>query len=788
MALIGTHLLSAQADPKVYDIQKTSYPPTIDGVGDDAAWNSVQVAAGFRMLEPDNGPLEPEGRTTILKLTYDDEAIYVFARMYDPNPDSILRQLSARDRYNVNTDWFALFINPFNDGISDFSFHVTAAGVQADGRNTDDGNDISWNTVWESKTKIDSLGWTVELRIPYQCLRFPETQGRDWGFNAVRYVRRTREMYSWNYIDRSTATYELQTGRLRGMENIDAPVRLTFMPYLSAYENIYPDGNSQSANIGMDLKYGINESFTLDATLIPDFGQVAFDQQFLNIGPFENQFQENRQFFVEGTELFSKGDIFYSRRIGGNPKNITNASSAGLDNQTQDYTRLLNATKVSGRTDGNLGIGVLNAITDNNYLEGTDSLGNEVRILQEPLTNYNVFVLDQRLNRNRSISLTNTNVLRDGSSRDANVTALVLDLNNTANTYKFYAESKLSLISQGDSIDPGFSGGFNISKIAGNWRWEAATLYIGDSYDQQDLGFLTRNNQVMYYAQGSYEVFQPVGAFNRFRFTLSTDYSTLVDPNVYEGFSVDGSFFAMTRDFFAFGGDFSLRPIEEFDYFEPREPGYKFIRPSGQGGSVWISTDYRKPFAIDSRIRYERWDEYDYQFFQWGVKPILRVNDNWNLFFDFVPRIGLNNVGWAAEDTAVGVPIMGRRNVTTIEQTFGSTYNFSPTMSIDLNFRHYWRALDYKEYYILDEDGTMTSTPTDYDSDQNFNTLNVDVKFSWWFAPGSEVVFLYRNSLLSRDDVEGAYLENFGYSLSTPSTHILSIRLTYFLDYATLAK
>lgn len=788
MLCLGSHLLGAQQDPKVYSIQKTDSPPVIDGIGEDPVWQNAQVADGFRMLEPDNGPLEPAERTTEVRMAYDDNAIYVFARMNDAYPAEILRQFSQRDVYNVNTDWFGIFINPFNDGISDFNFYVTAAGVQTDSRTTADGDDISWNTVWESEINHDSRGWTVEMKIPYQCLRYSDKDVDDWGLNMMRYVRRTRQMYSWNFIDRSIATYELQTGRLRGLTDIDPPTRLTFMPYLSAYENIAPDGTlSASANVGMDLKYGINESFTLDATLIPDFGQVAFDQQLLNLSPFENQFQENRQFFVEGIDLFSKGNLFYSRRIGGDPKNITNADGSSLNNLTQDYTRILNATKVSGRTSSNLGIGVLNAITDNNYLVGQDSLGNEVRILSEPLTNYNVFVLDQRLDRNKSISLVNTNVLRNGDAQDANVTALVADINNNSNTYNFQVQFKYSsLYGKQESIND-ISTQFRAQKIQGNWRWAYEASYIGDEYDQSDLGFLARNNEFGHYINGSYQLFQPKAGFNRFRADIGTGYRTLADPSKFERLIIDGSFFAVTKNFFAFGGDFTLTPIGEIDYFEPRSPGRSFNKPSGQNMSVWISSDYRKPFAIDSRIRYESWSQYGYQFFQWGVKPIVRINDRWNMFYDFVPRIGLNNIGWAT--TRNDSIIFGSRNVTTVEQTFGSSFIFTPRMSLNLNFRHYWRALDYNEYFQLREDGDLTALAEDFKRDLNFNTLNLDLRFSWWFQPGSELVLLYRNTLISYGDrVDQSYLKNFSNSLTTPSTHILSIRLTYFLDYAIFAR
>lgn len=794
IVLFGSYLLTAQADPKVYSIERTSTPPKIDGLGNDETWSGVPIATDFSMLDPDNGIPEPYERRTEVKLVFDDEAIYVFARMYDNQPDSILHQLSKRDNYEVNTDYFGIFINPFNDGLSDFNFWVTAAGVQADSRTTDAGDDNTWNTVWESEVVLDDLGWTAEFKIPYQCLRFSDAKVKDWGLNMMRYTRRFRENYTWNFIDKSVATYEMQTGLLRGMEEIEPPVRLSVMPYVSAYENIYPpDPNtgdvstSESLNFGMDLKYGINESFTLDATLIPDFGQVAFDEQFLNLGPFENQFQENRQFFVEGTDLFSKGDIFYSRRIGGTPKNITNADVSNLSNETQDYTRILNATKVSGRTSGNLGIGVMNAITDNNYLSGTDSLGNEVEVLTEPLTNYNILVLDQRFNRNRAISLVNTNVIRNGDARDANVTAFIADINTNSNTYKFYGEGKYSLINQGDSTIGDASAYIEVSKIKGQWRWEASQTYIGDQYDQNDLGFQSRNNRFGHFLSGSYQIFQPKGVFNKYRFSVEGARWMLANPMVFEKAYVAGSFFFVTKNFFAFGGNVEWQPVESNDYFEPRVSDRVFVRPTAYKTSVWISPDYRKPLAVDVNLSYSQTPDFNSNVVSLGVKPILRVNDRWNMFYEIIPQHESNNIGWSAfKGDSI---IMGGREISTVQQSFGSTFIFTPKMSLQFNFRHYWRALKYNQYYNLEDDGGISAINEDFNRDLNFNTLNMDLKFSWWYAPGSELILLYRNTLINNDqNVTSSFGENFSNALSTPSTHIFSLRLTYFLDYATLAK
>ena len=161
------------------------------------------------------------------------------------------------------------------------------------------------------------------------------------------------------------------------MQDIKPPIRLQFSPYLSTYLNhdgTAPPGvnkTTTSINGGMDVKYGINQAFTLDMTLIPDFGQVQSDNRVLNLTPFEQRFNENRTFFTEGTELFNKGNLFYSRRIGGEPVhyneagNICSQGEVIVKNPAQ--SKLINATKISGRTQKGLGIGVLNAITKPQY-------------------------------------------------------------------------------------------------------------------------------------------------------------------------------------------------------------------------------------------------------------------------------------------------------------------------------------------------------------------------------------------------------------------------------------
>lgn len=187
----------------------------------------------------------------------------------------------------------------------------------------------------------------------------------------------------WNPIDVTVNGFINQEGLWTGIKDIKAPLRLSLSPYLSAYINRYPyntpgvKNTTTSLDGGMDIKYGISDGFTLDMTLVPDFGQVQSDNQVLNLSPFEVKYNENRPFFIEGTELFSKGNLFYSRRIAAQPVSYYNVQDTANDashiHANEHFlknpleSKLINGAKISGRTSGGLGIGFFNAITQPMY-------------------------------------------------------------------------------------------------------------------------------------------------------------------------------------------------------------------------------------------------------------------------------------------------------------------------------------------------------------------------------------------------------------------------------------
>ena len=772
-------------------IVRLQNPPKIDGILDDPVWEEIVPLTDFIMYQPGNGKAERKTHKTELYVGYDDEAFYVGAKMYDPSPDSILTQLTERDDLNANADWLGIFINPFNDGLNDFNFWITAAGVQVDSRTTSEGDDRGWNTVWSSSVTIVEDGWVAELKIPYRCLRFPKAQGRTWGFNSIRYIRRYREEYSWSFLDRNIDNLKFQAGRLNGVSAINAPVRLSIMPNITASASHY-EGNweTESFNAGADIKYGINESFTLDVTLLPDFSQVAFDNQVLNLGPFENRFYENRQFFTEGTELFNKRDLFYSRRIGGAPQNITRNNADDLDNVTVEFTRMLNATKVSGRTKNNLGIGVLNAITANNFTTGSDSLGRSVSVLTEPLTNYNVASFEKRFWRNSSVSFINTNVLRDGSYRDANVATVLADLADKTNTWRYEQQFSYSTLLENNATLGGFKNTIDIENQAGKVRFGLGNYIESDTYDQNDLGFQRRNNRFNFDGFISYQIIEPKGAFNRYRFELSGNYNNLYLPRKFESANIKLEGFGLLRSFNAFGGNITIRPTKSNDYYEPRYWGKVFVQPSMSSYYAWFSSDYRKVFALDLRFGYWNWSELGHRGTQISIEPRVRINDHWMFITEFKPVRNNSEYGWVNQLGNQGDSIvMGRRNRQEFILTIGTKYVFNPNAWLTLNFRHYWSNVSYQDYWLLLDDGSLERFPTyDGDHDVNFNTLNIDLKFSWWFAPGSEMVLLYRNSLAtSSDKVDDHYIYNLSKTLNTPQHHTFSIRVVYFLDYNDVA-
>ncbi|MEN2401577.1 DUF5916 domain-containing protein [Flavobacterium sp. MC2016-06] len=778
---------------KVLQARSTSQNISIDGKLDEPAWENASVASNFVMFQPDNGKPIPDTKKTDIKVLYNNDAIYIAAIMYDDEPNKILKEISQRDNFGT-ADIFGVFINGFNDGQQNFEFFVSAADVQGDCIMTDAyGEDYSWDAVWISKAALTDKGWVVEIKIPYAALRFSGENKQTWGINFFREIKRERKKYTWNLIDTKIGTFTQQNGALEGIENIKPPTRLFFMPYASFYLNA-ADGQKTYGTMkgGMDIKYGINDAFTLDAILIPDFGQTKYDDQILNLGPFEQQFNENRAFFTEGTDLFSKGNMFYSRRIGGRP------STEPVLNDNEEVTEfpqnvnLINALKVSGRTKNGLGVGILNAVTEKTFATVKDTITGETRrVVVEPLTNYNVLVLDQRFRKNSSVTLINTNVTRNNHFRDANVTGLAWDLNTKANTYSLFGNAKYSFINDTEDKTGVFTT-LGFAETSGNYRYSLGSDFVSKNFDPNDLGINFYTNYYNFYGNANYRILNPTKRFNSFKI----DYSMYTEFNKESGKLQDNKISAeinlSTIKNNYYGTGFTIFPLETNDYYEPRAENRYVIIPKKIEYWASISTNYNYKFAIDINPSIIFTDQSGRIAYGADIGPRYRFNDKLLLTYTFSYFQKNNNKGYIDsydDDNNENTPktiVFANRDVITYSNTLSGKYALNSAMTLNLAVRQYWSYAENKEAMKLQPNGTLTPYP-EYTENKNssFYSWNADLSYSWWFAPGSQLSVLYRNSASNFERIiDKDFKHNVTGLLNNDALkHIFSISVKYFIDY-----
>ncbi|MFB6097760.1 MAG: DUF5916 domain-containing protein [Salinibacter sp.] len=521
---------------RAYQLQATRVrrPPTLDGRLDERSWERADGATGFTQFKPNPG--QPASRRTRVYILYDEEAIYVGARLYD-DPDSVVARVAQRDDFGYSDRFFVLF-DSYNDDRTAFGFGVTPAGSRFDlffsgGTN----QDPDWDAVWSAAARIDSLGWTAELRIPLNQLSFdpvPKHESATWGFNAVRDIARYNERSSWAPLDPTAGRLVSLFGSLRGLRGLPSTSNLEVMPYVGSRatrEAVSPANplhspTEWSGNVGADLRYGITPNLSLRATVNPDFGQVEADPSKINLTAFETFFPEKRPFFVEGADILSvQGPrLFYSRRIGQEPQGAVPGAARFAD--APDRTTILGAAKLTGRTAAGWEIGALEAVTAREQVTYVDGEGARHRAVVAPRTNYGVARLRKNMRGGKStvggiLTATNRFALPSRLGRmheaayaggldvrhrfaDATYEASgavygsrvhgapeALRATQRAPTHYFQRPDAAHL--SFDSTRTRLSGWHAraaIDKIDGRWRWSAELSATSPGFEINDLGYL----------------------------------------------------------------------------------------------------------------------------------------------------------------------------------------------------------------------------------------------------------------------------------------------------------
>ncbi len=788
----------SQTDKRMLNAQRITKAPKIDGDINEEVWQKLERASKFTQIEP--YPNKPSTQETEVMIAYDDEAIYIAAFLYDKHADSILKELSIRDNYG-NTDWLSIHFDTFHDLQNRFEFGVTAAGVQFDEKTGAETFDV----VWDSDVKITEQGWGVEMKIPYAALRFPEKDIQTWGLQITRNIRRNREISKWQYIAPDIQNVVSYYGTLQGIEKIKSPIRLSLTPYVGLNQSHYPfniDGKSNwstSYNAGLDLKYGINESFTLDMTLAPDFGQVQSDNKILNLSAFEQEFQEFRPFFIEGTELFNLNRLFYARRIGGTPKGyyaveqMNDSLRTVISNPQQ--VQLINATKITGRTPSALGIGFLNAVTaeTNAVIKNID--GSEERIQTEPLTNYNIISLNQTLKNNSFVGFMNTNVTRAGTTNNANVSAMNFALGDKKDRYRVSGFAAYNLKTFPDSSSDGYTYNLAIAKVSGNFKFYVNRNVESNTYNPNDLGLLFSANEVSHVFEISYNEFKPGRYFLNWGGNTNVYYSNTYIGNKFQEVQLNFNYWHTWKNWLTQWAYVGIMPVGKHDYFEPRQEGRVFIGPNWYGANTGISSDYRKKIAIDASIAHFRDFTAGGIFREYSIGPIIRFSDKVKLTYAYTYSQDYRNQGYS---TTQGEHIyMAFREVKNNVNTLNMSYIMNKNTSLTFRARHYWSTVEILEYKLLQMDGNLGVDTTNYQGNNNFNVnfFNIDLIYRWRFAPGSDLIIVWKNYIETFDrdlsvkrHTGSRVIDSFVNTVTSNQTNTINIKVLYFLDYLTVFK
>lgn len=549
----GQRLQAGDHAARIVTARRVASPPVIDGRLSGAEWASADVATDFIQRDPDEG--QPATERTEIRVLYDDDALYVGARLFDGDPDGIAQRLSARDdQSDSDADWIQIYLDPLFDHLTGARFTLSAAGVQADAVISNDTfTDGSWNAVWGSAVSVDGLGWTAEIRIPLSQLRFARLDRQTWGINVARYISRKNEVSWLEFVARNESGLASRMAHLTGLDGIVPRQHLELLPYTATRaEMIAPtragdpfnDGSRLFGQAGLDVKWGVTSSLTLNGTVNPDFGQVEVDPAVVNLTAFETFFSERRPFFIEGSQIFttfgnggsnnnininsSEPQIFHSRRIGRSPQ----LAPGGEFSDSPFAATILGAVKLTGKTANGWTIGLIDALTGREEAR-VQTNGLPGRVAVEPRTNYFVGRLRRDLSPRASVGMLATGVMRDLDTplmqrslvRQAFVVGAdghwFLDrrrdwvVNGKVSVSQLRGEPDAILRVQRSSqryyqrpdtphvtLDPtrtslsGLAGRVNLNRNSGNWQLNAALFGVSPGYDPNDLGFSTTADRI----------------------------------------------------------------------------------------------------------------------------------------------------------------------------------------------------------------------------------------------------------------------------------------------------
>ncbi|PYP06451.1 MAG: hypothetical protein DMD27_04815 [Gemmatimonadetes bacterium] len=793
---------------------RIEHPPVLDGKLDDPAWHEAKGVGGFIETDPreESSPAE----STTVMIVYDDAAVYVGARLYDAEPARISRRLGRRDD-DTQSDMFYVDFDSYHDHRTAFEFAVNPAGVKQDDICSNDFfiGDRSWDPVWDVATTIDSLGWVVEMRIPFSQLRFPHARDQVWGVNFFRWVFRKNERSQWAFQRKTETGYASRFGHLVGLHAIPAPKRLEVLPYTlgrgtferPVFGSPFDRGHSYFGGAGLDVKYGVTSNLTLDAAVNPDFGQVESDPAFVNLTTVEQFLQERRPFFVEGASIFNFGgtgpyiqfgntpQYFYSRRIGRTPSLEPEAPPGGfIDVPT--HTTILGAAKLSGKTPSGWSVGVLDAVTAReraSFASGSSGWHEDV----EPFTNYVVGRVRREVGGHTGFGFLATAVDRRNNSaaldslRGGGYVAAADFYHRWANNaYSVYASLGASHVT-GDTLamrltqeqptryyqrpdapylsrlyDPrrtslsGVGADFSINKEGGNSNWGFALSTTTPGFEVNDLGFQRRTDRTAGDLFVGHRWTKPGRVFRQA--------SIGVDPLAF-AWNYGGDRIQFGRDIDVFGQLLNYWSANVFVYQQQRgiddrltRGGPAAVAPAQWQAGVTITSDTRQPVNGTLNTQYFRDAGGTWSF---TVSPVINLRPSAAVSLQIGPSYvrGFSAAQFVtSRDDAAATATYGARYVfgelsqRQLDLTTRLNLTFTPTLSFQLYAQPFTFAGRYANFKELETPRTFNFTLYGRD---NGSTISYD--------PGTAVYTVHPAPAVAPTD---------SFQFSNPDSRVRSFR------------
>jgi hypothetical protein len=637
-------------EQRVITAQFVDHAITIDGILDESAWTG-KSAGNFIQSKPDDG--KPATEKTEVWVAYDKKSLYIAARLHDSEPDKIIGRLGRRDDF-VDSDWFTCSIDPYYDRRSGFLFAVNPSGTIVDRTlSNDEGQDSAWDGVWESATNRDQSGWTVEIKIPFNQLRFKPKDQYTWGINFRRIIKRKNEKSGFVWIPREESGFVSHFARLEGIRDIKPGRHIEIVPYSIARASYSPveegnpfaTGEDYFASAGVDLKVGLKSNLTLDVSINPDFGQVEVDPAVINLSAAESYYEEKRPFFIEGSSIFSFGyggsnrniganwgnpTFFYSRRIGHPPQGY--ATGDGYIS-SPDWTTILGAAKITGKIGNGWNVGFLTALTEREYAT-LDNNGARSTQEIEPFSHYGVLRVQKEFNEGRQgLGLIATSILRDLRNE-----SLMELLNDNAFSFgidgwTFLDKDKVWVVSgwlggttvsgpkeaigmrqqayphyfqrpDADHVEydseatsmNGWAGRFSLNKQKGNFVFNAAVGAISPGFDSTDMGFMWNSDVINGHIMAGYRTFKPGKIFRNWEINVFTQRNYNFDGDKIGEQRLIFIGHGELKNFWDVYAQYSYNP-EKWSHSLTRG-GPKTLVPEYSWGELGIFSDDRKPVVM----------------------------------------------------------------------------------------------------------------------------------------------------------------------------------------------